>query len=348
MTTVNREDFITLLETLTPGLTAQEVVEQSSCFVFKDERIITYNEEIACSQKSPVDFVGAVRAAPLLNYIRKLSEEEIDLEPSDGELIVNGKKRGAAVRMEKDILLPFDTVDYPKKWRDLPEEFGEAVSIVEGCAGKDATKFTSTCIHIHPKCLEACDNYQMIRYKMKTGFPDAILVRRDSLKHIVALAMSKVGETENWVHFKNKSGLVFSCRRSLEEYPDIGGFLKMKGEPLSLPKGLGEAADKAEVFSAEDADNNLVIIELKQGKLRIRGEGASGRAWEIKKVAYDGPSLKFLIEPKLLMEITSKHTDCEISDQALKITGERFVYVTCLGNPDEQKEEQEQEESEDE
>lgn len=337
MTTLNREDFLTILTTLQPGLTQQEVVEQSSCFVFNGDRIMTYNEEIACTQKSPLKITGAVRAAPLLNILAKLPEEEVTIEERNGELIVSGKRRKAGLRMEGKILLPVEHVERPKKWRELPEEFCEAVGVVEGCASKDAQHFSLTCIHIHPERLEACDNYQGIRYKISTNFKKPMLARRDALKHIVSLGMNEVSETDNWVHFKNPHGLIFSCRRSLEEYHDIDHLFKVhKKQKMSLPKGLSEAADKAQVFSAENSEDKdqQVCVELRQGRLRIKGQGASGWYSEVKKISYDGPSFLFYIDPKLLIEITSRHTDC-VLDQGdppkLVVDGGKFIYSSCLG-----------------
>lgn len=332
MATVNRSEFLATLETLRPGLTQQEVVEQSSCFAFKGKRIYTYNEEIACSQVSPIKLTGAVRAAPLLTYLGKLVEEEVEIEVTDEGLKVKGQGgRGCVIKMENDILLPLESIEVPETWNELHENFCEAISTVESCAGKDASQFVATCIHIHPKWIEACDNYQAIRYKIRTGFEKPILARRDSLKHITALAMREFAETDSWLHFRNSSGLVFSCRRSMEEYPDIGFLLQLQGEPMSLPKGLGEAAEKAQIFSSENSDNDEITVELRPGRIRVTGEGASGRAWEPKKVAYDGPELSFNISPKLLTEITQKHTDCEVSQKALRVVGEKFVYVSCLG-----------------
>lgn len=328
---INREKFLKELEVVLPGLSPREIIEQSSCFVFKDKKVITYNDEIACQHSSCLTIEGAIPAMPLISILRKLKEETLIAEVRGGEFVLEGKKRQTGIRMEEDILLPIDSVEVPKHWTKLPKDFGEAVAIVQECAGKDQTQFSMTCIHLHPKHLEACDNYQATRYRMKTKVSKPTLIRRDSLKHIIALDMTKFSETKNWIHFKNPTGLILSCRRWIEEFPDVSKILEATGIPTVLPKGLRDAADRAEVFSAENVEDNQVVISLDSGKLKIKGTGTSGWYKETKKIRYDGPPISFTISPKLLIELVRKHNKCQISKRRLIVDGGSFIYVTALG-----------------
>ncbi len=330
---VNREKLLNCLEAVQPGLSTREIVEQSSCFIFEDGRVMSYNDEIACSIETGIKLEGAIQAVPLMGILRKLQEETLKLTAGKDQLLIEGKRKKAGIRMEVEILLPIDKVERPKKWRKLPDDFCDAIKIVEQCAGTDESNFFLTCVHIHPKFVEACDNHQVSRYKVKTGVKKETLVRRDSIKHVVSFDMTEFSETESWMHFRNPAGLVLSCRRYAEEYSDVSKFLKVKGEPITLPKGLADAADKAEVFSSEntEVEDNQVLVDLRPGKLRITGRGVSGWYTENRKLKYNGPALSFQIAPKLLIELTQRHNECEISSTALKVDGGKFVYVTCLG-----------------
>jgi len=336
---VNRENLLNELESVRPGLSPKEIIEQSSCFVFTGGNVMTYNDEVACVRKCSLEIEGAVQAEPLLQMLQKFPNDEIEVLLEEGEFRIKaGRRRSTGIRMEQQIMLPIDTVEKPKSWKPLDPEFAEAVDIVSRCASKDQSQFSLTCVHIHPKWVEACDNYQLSRFPIKNPVEQACLVRVESLRHIVDLGMTKFSETEAWIHFRNKSGLRLSCRRSMEEYPDFGEFLKVKGTPATLPKGLGEAVDKAEVFSKENADNNQVMVSLSPkegGRLSILGEGVSGWYKEVKKLKYKGQAFKFRIDPKLLITITERHNDCEISERHLIVNGARFKYCTCLGKADE-------------
>ena len=331
---LNREDLLKELESVLPGLSAREIIEQSSCFVFKDGRVCTYNDEVACSQKSLLtnEVEGAVQALPLIAILRKLPEEEIEVTARDDELYIKGKShRRAGIRMEQEVLLPIKTVDIPKKWKNLPEDFSDAIHLVQSCASSNERNFVMTCIHIHPDWVEACDNYQAARFKIKTDISKPILIRKTSLECIVDLGMTKFSKTKNWVHFKNPSGLVLSCRIWTDDFPLIAKLLKTKGKSITLPKGLKEAAEKAEVFSAENAEDNRVIVYLQPNKIKIIGQGVSGWFSEIKKIKYKGKSLKFTITPKLLIELVQRHNECSITSKRLRVKSGKFSYVTALG-----------------
>jgi DNA polymerase III sliding clamp (beta) subunit (PCNA family) len=332
---IQREEFLTKLQQVTPGLSTREIIDQSSCFVFTGKTLATFNDDVACRLAMKTDFVGAVQAAPLLDILRKLTEETIDIsftKVEDGhQLIMKGKHKRIGIRMEAEIALPVNTVERPEQWKTLPLEFSEAISIVKECAGRDETHFHLTCIHIHPKWVEACDGFQISRYKLASGIEKPFLVRKESLKHIVSLNMLEFSETPAWVHFKNDTGLILSCRRYLEEYQDMSGILKVEGHPVQLPKGLVEAVQKATVFSSQSTEDNMVLIQIRDGKLKLTGEGVNGWYEEIKAIKYTGEPMKFLISPILLGQLVQKHNECQIGNKRLCVTGKNFRYVTSLG-----------------
>ena len=330
---IKRELLLTELEAVLPGLSPREIIEQSSCFVFRKGKVMTYNDEIACTHKSSLDIKGAVQADPLVAILRKLEEDYIDVLINEGELLIKGKRRRAGIRMDAKILLPIKSVERPKKWMALPEDFADAISIVQHCSGSDDSQFPLTCIHIHPEWIEACDNQQVSRYKIRTDIGQSMLVRKDALKHIISLGMNEFSETENWIHFRNPTELVLSCRRYVEKYPSasITEVLKIKGEPTGFPKTIKAALERAEIFSAENIDDNRVVIKLSPKKVKITGKGTSGWFSEIKQAKYKGKPVSFTIAPKLLERLVQEHSECQITSERLKVAVGKFVYVTCLG-----------------
>jgi DNA polymerase III sliding clamp (beta) subunit (PCNA family) len=348
MRSITRTDLLQQLQSVSHGLSPRDIIEQSSCFVFDSGEIFTYNDEVACRIKTGLDLVGAVRAKPLMSLLERLHEDEVKLTTNEAELIVIGKKKKSGITMEAEVLLPINNVEKPGKFHQLHEDFLDAVSMCQECTGTDETKFWTTCVHLHPKWIEACDNHRILRYKLKTGVKESCLIRGRAIKAIVGLDMTHFSETDSWIHFKNKTGLVISCRRYIEEYPvgDLSKLIKFEGTKTSLPKGLVEAADRANVFSQENADNNQIMIELGTGKLKVTGEGVSGWYSETKKIKYKGPSIDFLIGPKLLTEITKRHNECELTEDRLKVNGGNWCYVTCLGKAGEDHEDEDQESEE--
>jgi DNA polymerase III sliding clamp (beta) subunit (PCNA family) len=337
--TLNRETLLNQLESIRPGLSAREVIQQSSCFVFQDGKVMTYNDEVACIQKTDLKITGAVQADPLVAVLAKLPSEFVEIDVTDSELVIrSGKSRSSGIRMESEILLPVDAVEAPEKWAKLPVDFTDAVYIVSQCVGKDESEFVLTCVHLTPTFIEACDNFQLSRYPLDFKLKQACLVKADSIGHIVDFDMTEYSETQTWLHFRNPTGLILSCRKTIDEYPSLDKLLDVSGSPATLPKGLAEATANANIFTAENADNDSVLIQLSSkngGMLRVEGDGASGWYKEVKRLKYDGESLKFRIAPKLLIELTKRHNQCEITPDRLMVDGGKFRYVTCLGTADE-------------
>lgn len=331
---INREDLYNQLESVRSGLSSKEVIEQSGCFVFKDGEVITFNDELCCHRECLLGqgITGAVQADPLLQVLSKLKEDELKVGVQNNQLIFQGKGRRAGINIATDIVLPLDGLEKPANWAKLNPKFVEAVSLVEGCASKDSAQFAMTCVHITPKWVEACDNYQAARYPLVTGFQRPICVRSESIASITTEEMDSVSETDNWVHFKNPVGLIISCRRYLQQYPVLSAMFTIKGDKIALPKGLDDALDKANIFSSERKDQNNVIVTIGNGKLSIRGEGATGFYEERRPdKSYKGDPLSFLVDPKLLAEISSKYNSGIINESNLLIDTGKLRYVTTLG-----------------
>jgi len=335
---VNREDLLHTLESVKSGLSTKAIIEQSDCFVFKKGKVISYNDEVACSAPSPLGkaFEGAVKAEKLIEVLTKLPEDELQISIGTGELILSGKRRRTGIHMEAEITLPLEAVEKPTEWKKLHEDFGEAIAAAAACTSTDESRFDLVCVHIHPKWVEACDDFQICRWRLLTGISQSTLVRQAAIKNVTSLGMTDFCETEGWLHFKNAHGLVLSCRRYMEEYPDLSQWLKVEGDVIAFPKGLVEAAEKASIFSSEDQDNNRVLVDLKPGKLKIRGQGSSGWYEESKSIkAYTGRHLRFYVSPDLLSALVKRTNDCIVSADRIKVSGGKLTYCVCLMRPEE-------------
>jgi len=335
---INRELFLSQLESTGPALSVKEVVEQSSCFVFRKGRVFTFNDEMACSCRCELKGVEvAVQGRPLIDILRKLPEERIGIEIGDGKFIVKGKRRKASIRMEEEILMGIEAVNIPKakssSWKELPVEFCDAVESVCPCASKNESTFSLTCVHVSPKWIEACDNFQISRYPLKTGLKGSLLVRHEAIRHVGESVMNKWAVDNGWIHFRNDEKLTISCRQYLEEFPDLTHLIKTSGDSITLPKSLTEASSRAEIFTVGNETDDIQI-SLMSGKIKVSGEGSGGTFTEILKTDYSGESFKFTISPKILSKIVTQHHDCEINETALKASGGKFTYVTSLGEVD--------------
>ena len=328
-----RKDLLTRLESVTPGLSRKNdgVMEQSDCFAFFEGDVITFNDEVACRTGSPMgdEVAGAIPADPMLQLLRKLPDEELDVTVGDDGLIIKGRHRRSVIKMEAELQLPIADLHQPgEKWVKLHPDFCEACHLVASCAGSDESEFVLTCVHIHPRWVEATDRFQICRFPMKTRFRRPGLIRKDAIRHVSGLGMVECQDDEDWVHFRNASGLVMSCRRNADEYPKLDKFLEKQGSVAKLPKGLDESLDRCEVFSSENSDANLVRVYLTENRIKLVGRGPSGSHTEVRKVDYVGDDMRFTASPILLTEITKRSDECEIGVDWMKVTTDKFVYLT--------------------
>jgi hypothetical protein len=338
---VNRGELLQTLQAVEAGLSPRDILQQSNSFVFRNGYVQTFNDEVSCRAKSPfpkgAEF--AVPSGPLTRVLTKMPEDYLTAKLKDADLVLIGKARGLRVTVDREIVLSLDSVERPGKedWQPLPPDFGDAVTIVGECVSKDQSQTAISCVHFHPKWVEACDGLQVARYRIRTGIESPFLVKRDGLRFAAKLGMTKMALTETWVHFKNPTGIVLSCRRYDESFPsdEIRDMFKVEGaEHATLPKGLGTATEVAEIFSAENKDDNFVLVELSPGRVRVKGVGVTGRYWEDKKAKYHGKPMSFLISPRLLVEITKRHDRVEVTKDRLLANGGKWRYLTALGSPD--------------
>jgi DNA polymerase III sliding clamp (beta) subunit (PCNA family) len=334
---INRKVLLEKLESVGPGLSAKAVVEQSDHFVFAEGNVATFDGEVACFAPIDLGFSGAVPAKPLLDLLRRLSEDELDLSADGGELLVKGDRKRSGIRIEVKIVLPVEGVEEPKEWRPLDKEFLEAVALVGRCASTDASQFVVTCVHLTPHYIEASDRFQIGRRLVATGVETPCLVRRSSLDSLAKSGVEQVSETDEWLHFRAKSGLRVSLRKYEDKFPLLDKHLDVEGHEVKLPKGEGleEAVARASVFSAEES-TNLMVVELRSGKIKITGRGQHGWHSEVKDVEYAGDDLSFTVAPSVLLEIFRKADKVVVSSGdrcRLAVDAGKFRFVACTGKP---------------
>jgi DNA polymerase III sliding clamp (beta) subunit (PCNA family) len=331
---VSRDKLLKGLEEVQHGLSKRDIVDQSSCFVFKKGRVHTYNQEVYCSAKTylPKELEGAVQAEKMIAMLRKMGEESLTLSVTGEALVIKGKNRETVeFPFQKDVLLPFDEIEVPSKWFPINKDFTDAIGIVEQSASQDQSEQIASCVHIHPKFVEASDGRQICRYRLKTGVSGSFLVRRDSIKFITTIELTEMAETENCLHFRGASGLVVSARLYKDEYQDMGPALKEEGEMIVLPKSLKDVMEKVEIITQVDKDNNYASFELEENQITVTGVSTAGKYKKKFKAKYVGKPLKFRVPPKLMIEVLRRHSDVQITKTLrMKISGGKFVYMAAL------------------
>lgn len=325
---INRNEILSVLETLQKGLSQKEVVQQSSSIIFKKGYAFSYNDEVAVSHPIKTDLVGAVPGKELYQLISKVSSEEVELTIKDNELFVKGSRAKAGLRLEAEIHLPLDELGSPDKWIELPENFCEAVSFCIPTCCKDLTFPALVCVHITSEYAESCDNYRVTRCEFveaSKAFKKPILVPASNLKAILDTNPVEFASTDGWVHFKNEEGVIISSRTYQDEFPDVEGFLQVKGKKTSLPKNLNSVLDRANVIS----DGERITIEVEDSVLTVKAQGKAG--WfEEKMKTKEGVNFEFDITPEFLKSVLKLDAEMIVGKTMLAFKGEGFIHSVLL------------------
>ena len=86
---MKKQDLLTALETVKPGLASKEMIEQSTSFAFMNDRVVTYNDEISLSHPvKDLEIEGAIQAEQLYKLLNKLKKDEIEVEIKGNELLL--------------------------------------------------------------------------------------------------------------------------------------------------------------------------------------------------------------------------------------------------------------------
>jgi hypothetical protein len=331
------------LKGVVAGLTPQETIEQSDCFVFQDGRVTTFNDEIACHSPCCLPVTGAIKAIKLMKMIEQWPEDNIEFELSKTKLKFQGKNRHGYFVMQKQITLPIKEIEAAEKWKSLPKDFLTALSLVEKCASHDETKtkLALICLHLSKEWVESCDGTQGGRYYMKLPFEKSVLLHRKVIRWLIGIHPNQVSETTHWVHFRDgkEKDRIISCRKRGDNYAPsemLTNIYKTKGTPVKLPKDLKKLTDRLKVFldNEDSIVKTALMVQLDGKRVQITSKGIYGSQTEKAKIQYAGKPFTFNIDPDLLKEFSIQYDECEVSDKNIKVRKGDYQFVSCLWLPE--------------
>ena len=329
---IDRREFLSALEACAPGLASKENIEQSQCFVMQDNKIMAFNDVILTVHDTPLAVRGAVPAKPLLELLRKLTEDELEITATDSELRVKGEGRRSAIKLNPDIYLPTGVVDPVDHWTDLPPAFADSLPMVADCALATGDPLALTCVQILPNAIQACDQLQAARYEVETGVSAPVLLTAQACKSVNGLGVAAMCETESWIHWKTYTGLQVALRKIQMDYPEgIEAIFQATAErEINIPASVTDILTRAAPFLEETSDGKTGKIEFKPGRLLLTAKNGSGWYQEFKEIDYDGPALELSINPKYVANLLKHGLPAILCSDSLRIEGDGFVYCVSI------------------
>jgi len=339
---VKKQDILDILETVQPGLANKEIIEQSQSFIFKDKKVLTYNDEISVSCSIPyLDIEGAVKAEELIKLLNKLKVKEIDIEVTENEFQVHSKSTETGIVLNTEITLPLDEMNTPKTkdWIDLPKHFMEGLKLCIFSASSNETKPIMNCMKVRGRFIYSCDNYRVSRYDMGEEaldlFSKTLLLPARVVRELFKYKPIKYAVTGSWIHFQieseKKLDIVFSCRGFEGKYPKVKSLLNVEGFKIKLPAKTKDVLERASIFAKGQFNQDTEVeVCLKENKMTILGKGDSGWFKERMKIDYKGDQIKFHIHPDFLSDSLNFLDTITVGQGSIKLESEKFIHVACL------------------
>lgn len=331
---INREELLTTLNAVSPGLANKEIIEQSTCFVFKKNRVFTFNDEIAVSSPTPLDIVASVPATQFHSLISKMKKEEIELEIKSNELRIKESKAKAGIKIESEISIPIEEIGQPDEWEHLPKEFIDAVSLCLPSCSTDMSKPILTNIFLTENGIWSSDVDTMSYYQM--DFSDSLFIPSRSLNHIKKYQPTHYSITNGWIHFKCENEVIFSCRTYESEKSDIQLFeslqkhINVEGTEVKFPN-CKEVLEQAGIFSLTQFEqDNFIIVSIEDNLITIRGEGEYGWFEKPLRMRYKNKPVQFQVQPMILIRILNHSNRIIIGKNSMKFESGNFHHMIYL------------------
>lgn len=330
---MKRKELLNALNLLKPAVTGKDITESMTYFYFSGESVVAYNDLISIQVPFKTDFTAFVKADDLTKTLSKLKDDEVIFK-MEGDIL--------KMKSGKNALISFSTIFDDKvvkriesvsesfdegKFKNLKEEFLEAVKLCYSTASKNESDQTLTCLYINGGTVMATDNIRIANFILKQKM-DEMLIKASEMKALLPILPTQYMVTKSWVHFKNEEGCIFSIRLIKGEYPDMLQFCDFDGTKVNLPKEILDGVDVASVFV--EASDDPVSVTIKNNVCRVFKESDNGKIDFRTPITYKGPDITFGIIPELLKNMMAYSTEIIIADDKAKLSSDQFTLVTSL------------------
>lgn len=337
---LKRKTLLNALDSLKPGLSPKELVEQMTQFNFLGKHLVTYNEIVSVFVPFETDFVCSVKADVFQGILSRLNESDMELNLVEEE-VKDDAGEAVAIKFHLQLKTESTVAEFPvliegdiseamrslekemdAEWMDLPKDFSHGAYLCMFSASKDPADNTMTCISVEGCDLMCCDNTRATWYQMDSEMIP-FLMQATVAKELKKYDPKQYHIGENWIHFKSEDGTAFNVRRVKGKMKDIRPFFGKEGTEFNIPLELKEAIDLAGVVNADDSvRDRLVELSIQKNKAICKAwrDGGARVKKEVSIPFYSGEDISFYINPDFMLEIIEhSEPDTESGQKAPKM-----------------------------
>lgn len=330
---INREEMTKALALAKPGLSNNQSISQSNTFIFKDDNVWTFNDEVAVCVPLETGIKCSIPAKELLAFVGRAKADELNIKFEKNQFKATASRIRCGINSESDIDLPIGDLEIPDddNWVELPKRFIEGVLMVAGSTGRDSGRLSIECIHITSEgFLEACDNYQATRFDLQEEFDgDNTLIPARNIVQLQSFGPTHYAVTKDWLWFINEDDAMYAVRSVWGDFEPIEEHMEADGPKVQFPKDLKQALGDANIFVDDNSEQN-VSVTLKKGKILVKGQGDMGWLEEEVPIEYNGKSVSFQINPSFLLRMIGTMNDAIIGEAAVVFSEEDCSHAISI------------------
>jgi len=333
------------LNAVKPAAASKSVIEQMTHYIFTEDAVTTYNDQICTSYPIETGLKCTVKADSLHRFANRLKIDTIKMTQKDGLLICKGHGVEAEIPMlvEDEIYNLVSSVQKgvkDQKWLKIPEDMIEAMGFCMFAASKDATKAAAICVGIKGKDVMAADGVRFSWCQLKETTRKNFMINAESVAQLVRFGgFSHFSVSDAWAHFKTRDKAVFHIRRNKGEFPIAKGkklFEEFIGVQVKLSpedrESINEAVTTASVLSEETPIDKTVEVLIEKNKIICKGESEHGKVTRHKKIKYAGDELSFSINPVFFTQILGRDEPSKLfkDDTKIELQSPGFRHIIAL------------------
>lgn len=329
---INRVRLLKVLQAVKPAISSKEILEQSTHICFDENIIRAYNDSLAITAQFETGLKGTISAIQLISLLEKLPSKKIKFkfDKINDMLNITAKNIKAAIKLETKIKLPILDLSKLKKWEVLPAGFCSALSFAIFSASRNMGRVELTGIYIEGKQMVSCDNFRATKVQLKEGIEIPLLIPSSAAVELVKYNPIKYISQDDWLHFKCKKNIVFSCRTIEGKYPieSILKLFKKSGKKVNLPAHFEQVINRAQVLTDSDFEQDKTIsLCFTNNRLICKGKGTLGWIEETIDLNYQDKEIEVHVHPQFLIEILKHLKEIDIDKSLIYFKGDNFEHV---------------------
>lgn len=342
---ISRSTLHDALSKVKSGLATKEIIQQSGSFLLLGDAVAAYNDEIYLVHKVEGLSIQGVVHPSLHEFLERVSDDEVELMVEEKQLVVRAGRAKAGFAFSPEITLPVPTLPSDDEWKEIKDqEVIEALTVCSTCCSRDMAFPLLTCVHAGEKVIESSDSFQILRYEY-TGhhwpFRGSLLIPMLSVQQLRRYGeVTRVAETEGWVHFATVDGVILSSRVFSGEYPDLNPHLALTGGiEIEFPEAVLNLIQRAEVVAErmpgiDPSRFAIVSFRVGGGVLTVSSKSDYGWFSEDLPYTYQGEGFSFASGAGAVLALLSKSRKAHIAENRIGFAAGPWHHVVALTRED--------------